>query len=48
MWEASSEKRDAYKVLVGKPEGKMPLRRPGHRWGVKISLQEIGWGHELD
>jgi len=31
MWEASSEKRDAYKVLVGKPEGKMPLRRTGHR-----------------
>jgi hypothetical protein len=22
----------AYKILVGKPEGKRPLGRPGHRW----------------
>jgi hypothetical protein len=26
------EKRDVYKVLVRKPEGKRPLRRPKHRW----------------
>jgi hypothetical protein len=26
------EKRDAYKILMGKPEGKKPLGRPGGRW----------------
>ena len=26
------ERRDAYSVLVGKPEGKRPLGRPRHRW----------------
>jgi hypothetical protein len=35
-----------YKVLVGKPEGKIPLGRPRHRWedGIRMELQEIGWG----
>jgi hypothetical protein len=34
------------KILVGKPEGKRPLRRPRRRWGDnnKIDLREIGWG----
>ena len=27
------ERRGAYGVLVGKPEGRMPLVRPRHRWG---------------
>jgi hypothetical protein len=26
------QRRDAYRVLVGKPEGRRPLRRPRHRW----------------
>jgi hypothetical protein len=26
------EERKVYKVLVGKPKGKRPLERPGHRW----------------
>jgi hypothetical protein len=26
------EKRNAYRILVGKPEGKIPLRRQRHRW----------------
>jgi hypothetical protein len=26
------EMRNAYKILVGKPEKKRPLRRPGHMW----------------
>jgi hypothetical protein len=26
------EKRNAYRILVGKPAGKRPLRRPRHRW----------------
>jgi hypothetical protein len=40
------EKRNAYKLLVGKPEGKRPLLRPRRRWvgNIKIDLLEIGWG----
>jgi hypothetical protein len=40
----------AYRVLVGKPEGKRPLRRTWRRLKdkVKIYLQELGWGHGLD
>jgi hypothetical protein len=39
------EKRNAYRVLMGKPEGKMPPGRPRHRWvdNIKIYLREIGW-----
>jgi hypothetical protein len=38
------EGRNAYRVLVGKPEGKRPLERPRHRWedGLKMDLREIG------
>jgi len=32
------ETRNAYKILVGKPERKRPLRRPRHRWEVNIRL----------
>jgi hypothetical protein len=39
-------KRNAYlyRILVGKPEGKRPLRRPRRRWkgNIKIDLREIG------
>jgi hypothetical protein len=40
------EKRNAYTLLVGKPEGKRPLGRPRRRWvdNVKMDLLEIGWG----
>jgi hypothetical protein len=40
------EGRKAYKVLVGKPEGKRPLERPRRRWefGIRMDLREIGWG----
>ena len=40
------EKRNAYEVLVGIPEGKRILKRPRHRWqdNIRIDLQEIGWG----
>jgi hypothetical protein len=39
------EKRNACRILVGKPEGKRPLGRPSHRWvdNTKIDLREIGW-----
>jgi hypothetical protein len=32
------EKRDAYKVLVGKPEGRKLLGRPKHRWEDNIKM----------
>jgi hypothetical protein len=32
------EKRNAYRLLVGKPEGKRPLGRPRHKWVVNIKL----------
>jgi hypothetical protein len=40
------EKRKVYKVLVGKPEGKRPLRKPKRRWeeGIRMDLGEIGLG----
>jgi hypothetical protein len=41
------EKRHAYRILVGKVEGrKRPLGRPRHRWvdNIKMDLGEIGWG----
>jgi hypothetical protein len=40
------EKRNAYRLLVGKPEGKRPLRRPRHRWvdNIKMDLGEVRWG----
>jgi hypothetical protein len=39
------EKRNAYMILVGKPEGKRPLGRPRRRWvdSIKIDLRETGW-----
>ena len=38
------ERRDLYRVLVGKSEGKRPLGRPRIRWedNIKIDLQEVG------
>jgi hypothetical protein len=39
------EKRNAYTILVGMPEGKRPLGRIRGRWvdNVKMDLREIGW-----
>jgi hypothetical protein len=39
------ERRNAYRILVGKPEGKRPLRRTRRRWvdNIKLDLREIGW-----
>jgi hypothetical protein len=38
------EKRNMYRLLVGKPEGKRPPERPRHRWmdNIKMDLLEIG------
>jgi hypothetical protein len=44
------EKRHAYRILVGKPEGKGPLGRPRRRQvgNIKMDLREIGWYPEPD
>jgi hypothetical protein len=41
MW----EKRNAYRILVGKPEGWRPLGRPRRRWvdNIKMDLRDIEW-----
>jgi len=40
------ERRGAYRVLVGKPEGKRQIGRPRRRWedDIKIHIQKVGWG----
>jgi hypothetical protein len=40
------ERRCAYRVLVGKPEGKNPLGRSRLIWedNIKVELEEVGWG----
>jgi hypothetical protein len=40
------EVRDAYKILVGRPEGRRPLGRSRRRWedNIKLDLREIGFG----
>jgi len=42
----TGEKRDVYRVLVGKPERKRPFARPRRRWenNIKMDLQEVGCG----
>jgi hypothetical protein len=39
------ETRNAYGILVEKPEGKIPLGRPRRRWvdNIKMDIREIGW-----
>jgi hypothetical protein len=39
------EKRNAYRLLVGRPEEKRPLGRPRHRWVDNIRMDlGMGWG----
>jgi hypothetical protein len=42
----NGEKRNAYRLLVGKPEGKRPLGRPRRRWvdNIRMALGEVVWG----
>jgi hypothetical protein len=42
----NGEKRNAYRLIVGKAEGKRPLGRPRRRWlnNIRMDLREIGWG----
>jgi hypothetical protein len=39
------EKRVAYRISVGRPEGRRPLGRPRRRWedNIKMDLEEVGW-----
>jgi hypothetical protein len=41
------ENRNAYRLLVGKPEGRRPLGRPRRRWvdNIRMDLVEVGWGY---
>jgi hypothetical protein len=41
----NGKKRNAYRILVGKSEGKRPLGRLKRRWvdNIKMDLREIGW-----
>jgi hypothetical protein len=41
----NGEKRNIYRIFVGKPEGKRPLGRLIRRWvdNIKMDLREIGW-----
>jgi hypothetical protein len=40
------EKRNTYRLLMGKPEGKRPLGRPRHGWvnNTRMALVEVQWG----
>jgi hypothetical protein len=40
----NGENRNAYRILVGIPEGKRPLVRPRRRWvdNIKMDIREIG------
>jgi hypothetical protein len=42
----NGEKRNAYRILVGNPEGKRPIGRPRRRRvdNIKLDLSEMGWG----
>jgi len=44
------KRKEAYRVLVGKPEGKKPLGRPRRRWenNIKMGLQKVGRGGGMD
>jgi hypothetical protein len=45
------EGRGAYRILMGRPEGKRPFGRPRRRWedNIKLDLQGVGMGgHGLD
>jgi hypothetical protein len=42
----NGEKKNAYRLLVGKPEGKRPLGRPRRKWvdNIRMDLGEVVWG----
>jgi hypothetical protein len=46
-YSTNGEKRNAYRLLVGKPEGKKPLGRLRRRWvdNIRMDLGEMEWGY---
>jgi hypothetical protein len=44
--ERMGAKMNAYRLLVGKPDGRRPLGRPRRRWvdNIRMDLEEVGWG----
>jgi hypothetical protein len=42
----NGEKKYAYRILVGKPEGKRQVGRPRRKWedNIRMDLREMGWG----
>jgi hypothetical protein len=42
----NGENRNAYRLLVRKPEGKRPLGRARRRWvdNIRMDIGEVGWG----
>jgi hypothetical protein len=42
----NGERRNAYRLLVGKPEGRRPLGRPRRSWfnNIRMDLVEVRWG----
>ena len=49
-YSAMRERRNGYRILVGRPEGKRPLERTRRRWedNIKMGLKEIEWGRGLN
>jgi hypothetical protein len=51
-YSTNGKKRNPYRILLGKPEGKRPLGRPRRRWmdNIKMDLRAIGWdgGDSID
>jgi hypothetical protein len=45
-WRKLHVARNAYRLLVGKPEGRRPLGRPRRRWldNIMMDLLEVEWG----
>jgi hypothetical protein len=43
----NGEKRYAYRLLVGNPEGRRPIGRPRRRWvdNIRTDLAEVGWSN---
>jgi len=39
----SGDNRSAHKILISKPEGNRPLRRPMHRQDIRMNFRETGW-----
>jgi hypothetical protein len=46
MWGGEEEKKNAYRILVGKPVGQRPLERPRRRWmdNIEMIFRGIRWG----